>query len=431
MMKKELRFFEVFPSVVKAGERTKITIIPKHPRYYFKEDEYKVKVVPKERRDLPRNEEYRVEKNTFSELIAKNEDGKLVFSYDFMDEQEYRIIVFLKEDGSSCHDFGVYALCDDLYGTLPFKGDLHIHTTGSDGLCTIEAVTSAYREEGYDFIAITDHHHYQPSLEAKKLVEGMDSGLTVFQGEEVHNGCMGYFHIVNFNGNYSVNEIIEEDYEALKEKIRKMAKTLDVPEGIDSYEFAFRKWICDEIRKSGGKAIFPHPYWTIFSEYHTETHMSLYSLKSGIYDIFEVLGGCTCAENQMQAAMYNDLRSEGVDIPIVGSSDAHDQTEHDLAFNSLWTMVFSKDNKGIADAIMDKKSVAVQTYPGEFPRVIGNLRLTKYAYFLIENFFPVYKLYTKDIGALMRACVCYDDAKNSLAGVNKKAQEYKNKYFGR
>jgi hypothetical protein len=38
-----------------------------------------------------------------------------------------------------------------------FKGNLHTHTTQSDGLLTPEQAIAWYRERGYDFIAITDH----------------------------------------------------------------------------------------------------------------------------------------------------------------------------------------------------------------------------------------------------------------------------------
>ena len=41
-----------------------------------------------------------------------------------------------------------------------YKGNLHTHTTDSDGECPPEEVVRRYRERGYDFIAITDHHLY-------------------------------------------------------------------------------------------------------------------------------------------------------------------------------------------------------------------------------------------------------------------------------
>jgi hypothetical protein len=38
-----------------------------------------------------------------------------------------------------------------------FKGNLHAHTTFSDGRRPIDEVIARYRELGYDFLAITDH----------------------------------------------------------------------------------------------------------------------------------------------------------------------------------------------------------------------------------------------------------------------------------
>ena len=93
---------------------------------------------------------------------------------------------------------------EDLYGTLPYKGDLHIHTEHSDGKGNLCEVVSAYRQKGYDFICITDHHKYEPSVDAIKMFENVDTGLKIFPGEEVHNCDWGYFHLINFNGKYSV-----------------------------------------------------------------------------------------------------------------------------------------------------------------------------------------------------------------------------------
>src|SRR5262249_62123625 len=37
------------------------------------------------------------------------------------------------------------------------RGDLHDHTTASDGRATIDALIEAARARGYEYIAITDH----------------------------------------------------------------------------------------------------------------------------------------------------------------------------------------------------------------------------------------------------------------------------------
>ena len=41
------------------------------------------------------------------------------------------------------------------------KGGLHCHTTRSDGSCTPEEVMRLHRENGYDFLALTDHKIYK------------------------------------------------------------------------------------------------------------------------------------------------------------------------------------------------------------------------------------------------------------------------------
>jgi len=37
------------------------------------------------------------------------------------------------------------------------RGDLHCHTTASDGRASIEEMALAARERGYEYLAITDH----------------------------------------------------------------------------------------------------------------------------------------------------------------------------------------------------------------------------------------------------------------------------------
>ena len=39
-----------------------------------------------------------------------------------------------------------------------YKGNLHIHTTLSDGEKTPEEIKDVYKNNGYSFVAITDHN---------------------------------------------------------------------------------------------------------------------------------------------------------------------------------------------------------------------------------------------------------------------------------
>ena len=62
---------------------------------------------------------------------------------------------------------------------IPFwKGNLHCHTTESDGRLSPAEVKEAYRQLGYDFLAITDH---------RKMTEDihMEDGMLMLSGLEM------------------------------------------------------------------------------------------------------------------------------------------------------------------------------------------------------------------------------------------------------
>ncbi|MDD4519176.1 MAG: hypothetical protein PHH90_11890, partial [Limnochordia bacterium] len=43
-----------------------------------------------------------------------------------------------------------------------FRGNIHCHSTRSDGAKEPEEVFAWYQQEGYDFIALTDHERFYP-----------------------------------------------------------------------------------------------------------------------------------------------------------------------------------------------------------------------------------------------------------------------------
>lgn len=53
-----------------------------------------------------------------------------------------------------------------------FRGNLHGHTSQSDGLKPIDAVISSYRDLGYDFIALSDHLWHDTSFAADCVTDG-------------------------------------------------------------------------------------------------------------------------------------------------------------------------------------------------------------------------------------------------------------------
>lgn len=64
--------------------------------------------------------------------------------------------------------------------TKPFlKGNLHAHSTVSDGRLTPSLLASCYKGHGYDFIAITDHNVFSSygQLEGMPIIAGMELSI--------------------------------------------------------------------------------------------------------------------------------------------------------------------------------------------------------------------------------------------------------------
>jgi DNA polymerase (family X) len=59
------------------------------------------------------------------------------------------------------------------------RGDLHCHTTWSDGKATVEEMAAAARDLGYEYVAICDH---TPSV---RVVPGLDADALRRQAEEI------------------------------------------------------------------------------------------------------------------------------------------------------------------------------------------------------------------------------------------------------
>ncbi len=59
-----------------------------------------------------------------------------------------------------------------------FKGNLHTHTTESDGDADPEWVANWYKEHGYDFLVLSDHNH-------RTILDQEIDGLLMVPGEEI------------------------------------------------------------------------------------------------------------------------------------------------------------------------------------------------------------------------------------------------------
>lgn len=418
MHRRETRYFDIYPRIVRAGCEATITIRPlfDHCRWHTG-SLYEVTVFPAE------NAVGQVQWDAASPTLCAPTDGVLRIPYCFSSEQEY--VMRIKPAGGEQHrglEFRLYALEADLFARQPYKGDTHLHSCRSDGRESPAYVAAACRRIGLDFMAITDHRLYAPSLEAARAFAGLTLDLRIYPGEEIHPPD-NRVHIVNFGGRFSINELFETpEYRTGVAAIE--AGLADFPAGVERYPYASCVWCFDKIRQAGGLGIFCHPYW--FYEHRYDLPRTLCDLlfERQPYDALELIGGYHRYEsesNSLQVARYCEERARGKRIPIVGASDAHGCETGEL-FGWFYTIVFAPtpELSDLIAAIKELYSVAVEALPGEAVRVYGPFRLVKYAHFLIREVLPLHDELCLEEGRLMLEYLAGDtgaaDTLRSLAG---------------
>lgn len=383
------------------------------------------------------------------------------FSHTFDKEQEYYIIA-KNDDGRGIRKFSVYCVDDDLCGRYPFIGDLHMHTTRSDGRQDPAVVCANYRRYGYDFTVISDHRRYYPSLEAIDAYKNVKIEMNIVPGEEVHmprvNGKTNDVHIVNFGGEYSINALtdgshLEEvgadpkyrslkgecpdvmSYDEYQTKMQELADKAELPDNVDALPYSVCCWIFDEIRKANGLGIFAHPTWKR-DAYHVPEAFTRYMLEHKPFDAFEVLGGENYFEhNGFQTVMYYETMAKGVRLPIVGSTDSHSSYESNRNAFICETMVFSPENEknALIKSIKDYYSTAIDTISTEY-RIVGESRFVRYSRFLLDTFFPLHDELCYEEGRLMKQYITGTDeekeeAAKALDFINGRMKKQREKYF--
>lgn len=412
--------YRVIPRLVRSGVPTPVSIIPLGPSMAFRDDqEYIVRFIPKE----IYHDTFIDRPAQFDEVRVYPQNGIITVTYAFYEEQEWVLSVITPEadaQKAAPKEFHLYSLFDDLYERNPYRGDLHVHSTGSDGSEDPAIVAANYRKEGFDFMALTDHSNWHTSKGLLETYANVPTGIKLFLGEEVHLGTI--IHIVSFNANRSITDLYRANTDEIRAQLKEESTKLETPWGVDPYEYAYRKWICEQIRAAGGMCIVPHPYWVHKPHiFNMNSRMLGYVFETGIYDAFELTGGQKVEENNYQINFYHDMRAKGFDIPICGSSDSHG-TDQSVYFGISKTVLFAKDTsyEGIREAILGHYSVAVEEEYGEQIRIHGHYRMVKYARFLIDYYFPGHDELCVEQGILMREYALGDtsaaDALRTLDG---------------
>ena len=422
-MKPVLYDYDIYPKAFLGNQEKTITIQPLGDHVAFKKDEtYTVQVL---KVNQGNQRTYPERSGRVAVTVTPDEDGCLRVTAYFEGEGEHYLNI-LNKDGRCICTLSVYSLDEDMAGRIPQRGDLHLHTRRSDGDQAPVIVASNYRGYGYDFMVISDHNRYYPSLEAIRSF-GDISDVAIIPGEEVHL-LLNDVHYINFGGTYSINALVEggpndekagsdlewrsldgkapdtmsrEDYIAM---IHERAKNVPLANESERLSYAVLEWTYEHMKANGGVGVFVHPYWLCqcmqLPEEYTE-----FIYKNKPFDAFEVCGGENYyGQNGFQTALYYEMRAKGIDPAAIGATDSHSShAEHNRNALICSTIVFAKENtrEGLVDAIKDKYSVAVDTISPEY-RLVGDFRWIRYGSFLMENYYPVHDLVCKTEGYYLK-----------------------------
>ncbi len=206
------------------------------------------------------------------------------------------------------------------------KGGLHCHTTRSDGKGTPEEVIRLHKENGYDFLALTDHRIYN----YKNYAEDVD--ITIIPGMEFDNT------IDRTDGFRTFHEV----YIGPDDETNGYAQDEELPRGEEPNQEAFQK-LLDDAHRRNNLTFYCHPQWS-------STPARYFDKLKGNFAMEVWNSGCA-VENDMDTdngPCWDELLGMGQRIFGVATDDGHAMYQHCKG----WVMVNAENNvKSILDAL--------------------------------------------------------------------------------
>lgn len=206
----------------------------------------------------------------------------------------------------------------ELPGTF-WRGNLHTHSTQSDGVLDPQEVCRRYKAEGYDFIALTDHfigHFGYPITDTRPF---RDDSFTTILGAELHSGAMEngeLWHILAVG--------LPEDFAPSNSPTGK-----PIPDQETGPELAARA------RAAGAFVAVAHPEWSGMTTADARSIEAAHAVE--IYN-----HGCLVSCDRAYGFYTLDqLLSEGRALTLCATDDAHFSDPD--AFGG-WVMVKAESN---------------------------------------------------------------------------------------
>ena len=197
-------------------------------------------------------------------LDYRIENGTILFSYKMPYIGEFLIQVNFTYNKSNRGLVTLYCLDSSMIKLRPLRGDLHMHSTYSDGRTTPFALVLASLDRGMDFLSVTDHDCYEGSQNAIEKVKKNNIDILMLAGEEVSVGgkkdmaiAQGNGHILSIHANKSIEDQRKDTkkYEKELQEITKSLKKEKINKNIDPKHYAKNIWVINKIKEAKGISI--------------------------------------------------------------------------------------------------------------------------------------------------------------------------------
>ncbi|MBR7104416.1 MAG: CehA/McbA family metallohydrolase [Lentisphaeria bacterium] len=188
---------------------------------------------------------------------------------------------------------------------LSLKANLHAHSTLSDGKFAPEQLIAAYASEGYDVLAMTDHH------QVNDVNQWDHHGMIVIQGAELHpilTPDRTRWHLVALN--------LPLDFKCLRP--------------FETGETA--QEVIDAVAAAGGITAVAHPHWCAFGAGEIKDLENYFALE--VYNT-----ECDFFGRAYSVQTWDELLYCGKKVSAIAVDDVHRES----ALFGGWTVICAKE----------------------------------------------------------------------------------------
>ena len=285
---------------------------------------------------------------------------------------------------------GLFVIQRSMRKLRPYIGDLHTHSTGSDGRQEPAYAAIRARECGYDFFALSDHDNFHSSGEMIRKTRGkLGRKMLLMRGEELHASPEAVFHYLSVGHTESIEDIRQRRKATHRKQVQKIVRELrdrDTVERLNLKAYAEGLWKFRKARELGGTLIFCHPYWSHGGTLCLDDAELEQAFLDREFDAVEVFTTADSTDYMVNRVTHE--AEQGRPVSVVGISDCHNWGE-DGNGGRHWTYVMAEEltQEAVLRAIREGRSLACANFSNS-QRFLGPMELVEFADFYHRRLMP-------------------------------------------